>query len=150
MEIIKRARRTDPKFRVIRPFWHGGKPCVVGEEIEILAAADQTGFCQRQQVRPVDLPETGVYIALREISLPGKVEKFTCKKFDQIELRADDALRLMLEKACLPADPDQWRPYRMRLAGSEKISARELASIRSETEKSQVAQELAALKGERK
>lgn len=76
----------------------------------------------------MDLKDGQTYITLRPFTLPGASAKFETKKLELVSLKADDALILMLDRACLPADPDQWRPYAMKL-GSPKIDYRKKAEF---------------------
>ncbi len=121
MEILKRANSEPPKFRVLRSFYKDGRPLEVGELIEIESMDEkatptvQFDLVSTNRVVPADIPEVGVYIALVDLALPGKVEKFTCKPLDRIELKAEDALRLMMSRCVIPEDENQWRPFNRRL-----------------------------------
>jgi hypothetical protein len=115
MEIIRKSAQGPAKFRVIKPFmWRLAKMAELGETVE-MEQADADQFVQIGKVVPVDLPEVAVYVALRDFSLPGRSEKFCCKKLERVELKADDALRLMLDRSVLPEDDGQWRPRNARL-----------------------------------
>jgi hypothetical protein len=120
MKIISRTKKDPYKFITLKSIWDNGKLVKAGEQIEILEQADQDGMVKLGQVKPADLPEVGRYVALRDLTLPGKVEKFTAKRLELIELKGADALLLMLDRGCLPADPDQWRPYRMKLGAPKR------------------------------
>ncbi len=115
MEIIKRSVQGPHKFKVLKPFgWKAGKAVEPGEIVEMdQLEADQ--YVQIGRVIPVDLPDVGTYITLTSFSLPGKNEKFETKKFERVELRAQDALRLMLDRSVIPEDESQWRPRNARL-----------------------------------
>lgn len=114
MEIIARGKPECPKFRVVRPFMKSGKPTQVGEEIEI-EEADQSGYVERGQCVPCDLPDVGVYICLRPFSLPGRTEKHEAKLMELVSLKAEDALALMLQGMVIPRDDHRWRPRNRRL-----------------------------------
>ena len=120
MKIISRTKKDPYKFIVLKPILDRGKLVEAGEQIEILEQVDQDGMVKLGKVKPADLPEVGRYVALRNLTLPGKVEKFTAKRLELVELKAADALALMLDRGCLPADPDQWRPYRMKLGAPKR------------------------------
>ncbi len=113
MEIIKRAE-TNFKFEVTKPFIRMGKIAIVGQEIEINDPSEATGLCRQGRIKPC-LPKTGIYIALIPFCLPGQKEKFECKAMDLVELKAEDALRLMLQGIVIPKDDQQWRPNNRRL-----------------------------------
>jgi hypothetical protein len=120
MKIIKRQKKEIYKFVVIRQFVWDKKIAEIGSEIEIKERSDQDGMVQRGMVKPSDLPEIGLYISLRDITLPGKVEKFTAKKLELIELKDSDALKLMLAQSIVPHNPDQWRPYSLKLGAPKR------------------------------
>ena len=124
MKIIQRAKKElHYKFLVVKSVVWDGKITQPGDEIEIQNQAEADGMVQNGRVRPADLPPTGIYIALAEITLPGNVEKFSCKKMDLIELKGEDGLRLMLSGQVIPQNDDQWRFHNRRL-GQPKIDYR--------------------------
>jgi hypothetical protein len=92
----------------------GGKSPTVGSIIEL---SDELSIplLQKGSIVPADMEPFGTYISLREIILPGLTEKHSCAPLEKIELRADQAIELMLNKSVIPASDDQWRPYGMRL-----------------------------------
>lgn len=115
MEIIKRSAQGPAKFQVLKSFYlKVGQLAKSGETIEIENPNDQVLFCLQGRIRPV-LPETGVYIALMDITLPGRKEKFEAKKLELVELKADDALPLLLNRSVIPKDESQWRPFGRKL-----------------------------------
>jgi hypothetical protein len=114
MKIIKKVRHVH-KFVVMKGFTYAKERVQPGDEIEIFDQTDQDGFVSRGLIRPTDLPPIGKYVGLRSICLPGRVSKFESKPMELLEIKADDALKLMLSRTVLPADPDQWRPYGMTL-----------------------------------
>ena len=116
MKIIQRAKKDSYRFIALKTFLWEGREIKIGEEIEIKDSIDQTAMVQRGTVRPSDLMDGLIYIALKPFFLPGQVEKFETKAMALICLKASDALALMLQRACLPRDPDQWRPFGMKLA----------------------------------
>jgi len=122
VKILQRAKRDSYKFVVLRTFMWSGKPTIPGDEIEISIQAEQDGMVQRGQVRPADLVDGLVYVALRSFCLPGKVTKFETKAMELIALKSSDALVLMLDRTVLPKDSDQWRPYAMKLGAPKRYN----------------------------
>ena len=150
MKILQRAKKElHYKFLVVKSVVWDGKIVQPGDEIEIQIQAEADGMVQNGRVRPVDLIDGLTYVALRAFTLPGQSAKFETKKLELVSLKADDALRLMLDRSCLPADPDQWRPYAMKL-GAPKVDYKKRAEF-EEMQRLQgiqkVTQEVAALKG---
>jgi hypothetical protein len=98
--------QIDKVKRVVQP----------GEEIEftIDAATDFLGLVQMGRIYPCDLPAIGEYRALVSFTLPGKAKQFEAKVGDLVELRADDALKLMFSRAVIPTNPEQWCPFELR------------------------------------
>jgi len=114
MKILKRAK-TDFRFRVVRPFIKGGRGLEAGEECE-LSEPDQTECVANGRAVPLDLPPVGVYITLKPFFVPGNIEKFEAKAMELVSLKAEDALRLMLQGVVIPKDESRWRPNNRRLA----------------------------------
>jgi hypothetical protein len=92
-----------------------GKRVEIGEEVEMVNMIEANGMVMRGLLVPCDLPPVGVYICIRPFSLPGSVEKYEAKVMDLVSLKAEDALRLMLQGAVIPKDEDRWRPNNRRL-----------------------------------
>lgn len=114
MRIVRRANQ-EHTFEVIRPFIWNKKKVEVGDMIEITDEGEQVGYFQRKMVLPADVPKRGVYIALRPLTLPGLKEAFKAKRLEQVELTKEQAIDLMLERAVIPASPNQWRPGNARI-----------------------------------
>jgi hypothetical protein len=128
MKIIHRSKEKGYEFITQKSFNWDGRVVQKGEEIVIKEQADQDGMVQRRQVRPSDLVDGAIYVAVRPFTLPGQVKKFETKAMELVSLKASDALALMLDRAVIPRDPDQWRPYKMKL-GAPKIDHRFKASL---------------------
>jgi hypothetical protein len=119
MEIIKRSRQ-EHIFVVLRDFYYGGRLRRKGDEIdEISDWREQAALCRIGKISPI-LPKVGVYIALTSLVLPGKTEKFSCKKLEIVELRDTDALPLLLGGQIIPKNDDVWRPNNRKLARGKK------------------------------
>lgn len=114
MEVIKRSSQGPHKFRVTRPFLWSVKFVQPGEVIEA-KYPECDGMVRTGRMIPDDIPEVGTYITLRNVMLPGKKEKFEAKSLEVVELKAGDALALMLEGAVIPKSDDQWRPANRKL-----------------------------------
>jgi hypothetical protein len=115
MEIVRRASQAAGKFEVVRAFSRGmGQFAKPGEQIEVENPNEAMILWLAGKIKPI-LPATGIYIALGEITLPGRKEKFTCKKLETIELRDQDALPLLLSGSIIPKDPSAWRPFGRKL-----------------------------------
>jgi len=127
MEIIKKVS-SKFMFRCLKTFQWGSHPTKVGEEIE-LKEPEATSMVKFRKVVPVDLPEIGEYISVAPFSLPGRAEKFTCEKLERVQIKASDAIPLMLERSIIPADPDRWRPYGMKLRQKPDDSHRKRAAM---------------------
>lgn len=115
MEIIRR-NRVSKKFKVLKANFSLGKGMVpeVGEELEFLDAEGQAtalNLIKRGSLIPCDLPAVAEYIAVTSFSLPGKRERFEAKNGDIVELKAEDALRLMFERKVVPKNKTQWSPF---------------------------------------
>lgn len=121
MRIVSRTKKESHRFVVLKGFVWEGRTVQVGEEIEIKEQPDQDGMVKRGLVRPVDLVDGLIYVALRPFHLPGKTLKFEAKALELVSLKAEDALRLMLDRAVLPRDSEQWRPYKMKLGAAKEI-----------------------------
>jgi hypothetical protein len=121
MEILKNFK-TKTKFRVLEASFmlEGGRVPAVGELIIIEDRINALELVSSGKVSPADLQETGIYLTLREISLPGEKERFVARKNEKVLLRADDALSLMLQQAVIPINEDQWQPYEIHLAESRR------------------------------
>ncbi len=115
MEILRKAVSGPQKFKALKHFlWKMGQLVKPDDIIEATQSeADELVAIGRAV--PCDLPETGVYIALQDICLPGRTEKFEAKRMERVELKAEDALRLMLDRSVIPEDEKQWRPRNARL-----------------------------------
>jgi hypothetical protein len=122
MEIIKKAASGPHKFKTSRPFMWGGKKNQIGDEVE-LKEPEATAMVKAGRVIP-DLKETDVYVTLRPFTLPGASSKFECKALELVSLKSGDALKLMLDRACLPLDDQVWRPYHMKLSGKRSGDTR--------------------------
>jgi hypothetical protein len=137
MEIIKRAVQGPHKFKVKSSFMQAERSLQIGEEVE-LKEPEASAMVKIGKVTPADLPEVGEYIALHPFTLPGKSEKFSCKKLENIEIKGDDALKLMLEGIILPANDSQWRPLNRRLRRGPDRSAADRAAMRKNDSDSQL------------
>jgi hypothetical protein len=127
MKIISRTKKNVYEFIVLKSFISNGKPTTPGDKIEIPLHPDQLDMVHRGLVRPVDLVDGLIYVALKPFTLPGNKEKFETKKLELVSLKADDALALMFDRAVLPRDDDQWRPYGMKLGAPKRNPAWEKA-----------------------
>jgi hypothetical protein len=123
MEILKRVKPENIRFRVLRPFMRYGKRVEPGEEVEI-SVDEQTNFVANGRVIPLDLKPVDVYICIQSFSLPGNVEKFEAKAGELVSLIAEDALRLMLSRNVIPKDESRWRPFNRRLAKVTDLTPR--------------------------
>jgi hypothetical protein len=117
MKIIKRDTAST-NFRVVQAkFTLGGNTNPqVGDELPFFTTegqAEALGLVQRGFLVPVDLPPIGQYICIASFSLPGKTEKYEAKYGDVVELKADDALALMLGRYVVPKNKRQWAPFRI-------------------------------------
>ena len=113
MEVINRAKQTF-QFKVLKSFSWVGKMCKVGEILESIPEPQVTELVALKKVEPL-LPEFGVYICLRTITLPGAVKKHEATRMQRIELKSSDALKLLLENAVVPESNLIWRPYGRKL-----------------------------------
>jgi hypothetical protein len=120
MKIIQRAKKNHYKFIVLKPFMWNLKPTLPGDEIEIPLQGDQEGMTKQGMIRPSDLVDGLIYVALKPFILPGNEKKFETKAMELVSLKASDALELMFQRCCLPRDDDQWRPFKMKLAAPPK------------------------------
>jgi hypothetical protein len=127
MEIVKKASAKF-MFRCLKTFRWANHQTDIGEIIE-LTEPTATSLVSFHKVTPVDLSPVGEYIALAPFSLPGKSEKFSCQKLERIFIKAEDALPLMLQRAILPADPNRWRPYGMKIREGRDRSAQRKAAL---------------------
>jgi len=126
MEIYKRASQAAGKFEVVRAFSRGmGQFAKPGEKIEVENPHEAMILWLAGKIKPI-LPAMGIYIALGEITLPGKKEKFTCKKMELVELRDVDAVPLLLSGSIIPKDPLAWRPFGRRLKLNENKAKKKL------------------------
>jgi len=112
MELIKKGTNAY-FFRCVKGFNTGERTVSPGEEVE-LKEPDASGLVQRGKVLPSDLPTEDEYIALQPFSLPGRVEKFMCERLEKVQIRAEDAVDLMLRGFIIPSD-DRWRPFGRKL-----------------------------------
>jgi hypothetical protein len=120
MKIIERAPQGHYLFRVLRPFFYAETVQEIGNEIEVREPADQTGLVKRGLAWPCDLPDTANYVTVQAIVLPGKEKRFEAKKGELVTLRACDALKLMFSRLIIPSDPNQWRPFELKLGGKPR------------------------------
>ena len=119
MKIVRRGSKSTAKFRVIKNnfFLAGGHQPEIGEVLEFIGQDGMStalGLCQQGKLCPDDLPTLGRYIVISPFDMPGKIEKFRAETNDIVELKSSDGLALMLRRKVVPANKDQWSPYRLR------------------------------------
>lgn len=119
MKIIKRGIKTSAKFKVVKNnfFLAGGHQPEVGEILEFIGRDSMSialGLVQQGKLIPDDLPEMGRYICVSPFDMPGREKKFEAKAGEVVELRAKDALELMLKRKIVPKDKIQWSPFRIK------------------------------------
>ena len=119
MKILRRGKKSSARFRVVKNnfFLQGTRTVEIGEILEFIGPDNLStalGLVQRGKIIPDDLPEIGKYIVVSPFDLPGKVEKFKAKTNDIVELKSEDALRLMLSRKVVPKDEGQWSPFRIK------------------------------------
>jgi len=122
MEIVKRGKGKF-RFKVVRPFLLAGREVKKNEEIEV-NESDQTLLVENGRIVPCDIPEVGVYIALKPFYLPGAIEKYEAKTMELVSLKGADALALMLQGVCIPKDETRWRPRNRRLRSDRPTRSR--------------------------
>lgn len=123
MKILKKSGLEQHKFKVLKSFLcdtektieqeiKGAGPTLVkvGDLITVKDFHDQVAFIRYGRVTP-ELPPTGIYIVLASFELPGRKEKFECKKMELVELKAQDAVKLLLDGFVIPKDDSVWRPF---------------------------------------
>jgi hypothetical protein len=125
MKILKRAKEKH-RFFILRSFsLKGGKRAIPNEFVESDQFDDEgmiVSLVQRRYLIPAEMVEKEVdeYIALRSLELPGETAKFSCEILERIQLTPFQAIDLMLQKRVIPADPDRWRPWNLRLIDQRK------------------------------
>jgi hypothetical protein len=125
MEIVKK-RSNQHEFKVLRGFHWGGYVTEPGQKI-IMGMSEAMSCIIARRVIPADLPDIGAYICLCDLILPGKIQAHQAKRLEVVELKASDALRLMMESKIIPQDLDQWRPNNRRLREGPDRTAEERA-----------------------
>ena len=126
MEII-RKKSSLYSFRCVRQFRWGTFFTEVGQVLEI-CEPQATAFVLSGRIEPVYPPELEC-VALADLTLPGSKEAFKCKRLERIVLRKKEALSFMLQKLCVPASDDVWRPFNMRLRKGPDRSRQERARM---------------------
>ena len=124
MEIIKRKSGLY-SFCCLKKFRWGTFFTEVGQVLEI-CEPQATVFVLSGRIEPVYPPELEC-VALADLTLPGSKEAFKCKRLERIVLRKKEALSFMLQKLCVPASDDVWRPFNMRLRHGPDRSRQERA-----------------------
>jgi hypothetical protein len=114
MKIIKKAKGEATKFLVERSFYWGGRNVAIGEEVQVENPTEAMGLINCKKIKPI-LPPVAVYIALVSFQLPGRDKKHDAKKNELVELRAEDALPLLLNNIVLPQSSSVWRPLDRKL-----------------------------------
>lgn len=114
MEIIRKKNQSH-SFRVLKSFrWAG----YLTEPGQILQMADGPAIAQiiRGRLEPEDFPDPLEAIVLcDDLIQPGNEQAFKAKKFDRVLLKKEQAISLMLERRCIPASDEIWRPWGLRL-----------------------------------
>jgi hypothetical protein len=128
MEILKKNSASYGAFKVLKPFRWGGYITEPGQELQ-MGSAEGLGMVRIKKVVPADIPEIGKYVCLHDITLPGSKEAFKAKRLEVVEVKAGDALRLMLEGGIIPLDVNQWRPHNRKLRRGPDRSQRDKAAM---------------------
>jgi hypothetical protein len=127
MKIIKRSSKSSQSFKVIRNnFVWGGSSPDIDQELTFIGAdqmSEALGLVQRGCIIPTDMPPLSDYICLRSFELPGSKQKYSAKPNEVVELRSEDALRLMLQGVVIPRDQSRWSPFRIKK--QKQLSERE-------------------------
>lgn len=119
MKILKRASKGSVRFKVVKNSFQlaSGYVPEIGQELDFVGPENLSlafGLVQRGLIVPNDLPEVGEYIVMSSFYLPGKNERFEAKVNEFVELKASDAIKLMLQGKVIPKDPDRWSPFRRK------------------------------------
>jgi hypothetical protein len=114
MRIVKRAKGEAARFLVERAFQWEGRVVGIGEEIRVENPTEAMGLINCKKIKPI-LPPVAVYIVLVSFQLPGRDKKHEAAKNQLVELRAEDALPLLLQNIILPQANEVWRPLERKL-----------------------------------
>jgi hypothetical protein len=89
-----------------------------------------TGAVKQGLLEPADLPDCGLYLAIRKFSIQRDGRVFEADLLETVEMLKADALKHMLAGNCIPDSDDRWRPNNRRLAATEKRRAVQLRDTR--------------------
>ncbi len=114
MKIIQKANEGH-RFEVTRSFRFINRLVAPPEILEDVKEPDATAGVLVGRIKPV-MRDPDVYqVVTAELEVPGSREKFVAKRNELVELRAADALPLMLRRLVIPRDPETWRPFGLKL-----------------------------------
>jgi len=127
MEVIRRSKQGF-RFKVLKSFLWAGRNIQIGESIEDMPEPNATMLVINRKIEPI-LPEVSTYVCLKAIVLPGKVTKFEAGRMQRVEIRREDAFKLLLDGSVIPEDPNAWRPMNRRLRGGPDLSRQKQAAL---------------------
>ncbi len=122
MQILKRAASAGKKeFEVLKGFYHEKKHINPGDVITLEGSSPDTwSLFERGLILPCDMPDCGIYIAVKPFKLPGEKTTYSANFLETAELLKEDAISLLIKGTVIPKNPDQWRPRDRVLKSTSK------------------------------
>ncbi len=99
-------------YEILKPLFHEGKQLQPGDRVNLLNEIG-VALTFAGKVKPI-LPPIAAYKALRSFPFTLKNKKIEIKVRDILEVKAEDALYLLIKRWIFPLDKSVWRPFKLQ------------------------------------